>query len=187
MFRRLVQTIRTEYPQYLTIPIAVDELHHTILPYRRHRQALGLETNQDYEITLLELLSGSRGYMIVDDRMRDRLVKIVASPNPDPAALHEFASERVALSPDALNLLEAADAAGRHSTGATRSIDHAAPPSQTARCQYCEAVLPSGRLVTFCPHCGQNVTLVNCSACGAELESGWRFCTTCGRATGGPS
>lgn len=48
-------------------------------------------------------------------------------------------------------------------------------------CRYCAGVLPSGRRIVFCPHCGQDLTTVNCQACGTELELGWKFCTTCGR------
>jgi hypothetical protein len=61
------------------------------------------------------------------------------------------------------------------------------PPTPVlgGRCQYCGQALPEGRAVTFCPHCGQNVTVVRCPACSTELEAGWRFCVTCGRAMDG--
>ena len=52
MYRHLVRTIRSRFPQYLTQPFDVGELHQTILPYRHHRRELGLETNEDYEIAL---------------------------------------------------------------------------------------------------------------------------------------
>src|SRR4051812_42137132 len=55
MYRHLVRTIRTSFPQYLTQPFEVGELYQTILPYRLHRRELGLETNQDYEHTLVDL------------------------------------------------------------------------------------------------------------------------------------
>jgi hypothetical protein len=51
-------------------------------------------------------------------------------------------------------------------------------------CRYCGGTLPDGRRITFCPHCGQNLTLQHCPACGTELELGWKFCVTCGRASG---
>jgi hypothetical protein len=51
-------------------------------------------------------------------------------------------------------------------------------------CRYCGGELPEGRNITFCPHCGQNLTVANCPACGTELDVGWKFCTTCGRAAG---
>lgn len=48
-------------------------------------------------------------------------------------------------------------------------------------CRYCGQSLPADRPVTFCPHCGQDVTRLRCPACSTELELGWRFCITCGR------
>src|SRR4029079_18235517 len=64
----------------------------------------------DYEMTLTELLSGARDYVIVDDHMRDLLKKELRSTNPDPAAFKQFATVRVALSPAALRSLEAGPA-----------------------------------------------------------------------------
>src|SRR3954468_9948142 len=107
MFRHLARTIRTKYPQYLTQPLTVAELHQSVLPYRLHRRGLGLETNEDYEITLTELLSGARDYLIVDESMRERLRSELASKNPDPTAFKQFATSTVALSPTALRSLEA--------------------------------------------------------------------------------
>jgi predicted amidophosphoribosyltransferase len=48
-------------------------------------------------------------------------------------------------------------------------------------CRYCGGDLPAGRAITFCPHCGQNMTVMQCPACSAELEVDWHFCPTCGR------
>ncbi|MGH7616693.1 MAG: hypothetical protein ACREPM_05640, partial [Gemmatimonadaceae bacterium] len=83
MYRHLVRTIRAKFPQYLSQPFDVAELHQNILPYRHHRRELGLESNEDYEIALSELLSGARDYLIVDDRMRDTLRAELATTNPD--------------------------------------------------------------------------------------------------------
>src|SRR6201999_3903238 len=104
--RHLARTIRSKFPQYLTQPFDVSELHQTILPYRHHRRELGLETNEDYEITLTALLAGERDYLIVDDLMKDALKKELATPNPDPSAFKQFAGKTVALSPAALCSLE---------------------------------------------------------------------------------
>jgi len=57
MYRHLVRTVRARFPQYLTQPFDVAELHQTVLPYRHYRRELGLETNEDYEITLTDLYS----------------------------------------------------------------------------------------------------------------------------------
>ena len=230
MFRHLARTVRAKHPQYLGQPFTVAELHQSILPYRLHRRELGLETNEDYEITLTELLSGSRDYLIVDDTMRDRLRSELASKNPDPTAFKKFATSTVALSPGALRSLEAGpddestplavDAmrataetplatapvtvpppAPTASKGAAAPAPRPAPsptPSRISdsrspigsravvanageRCRYCNELLPAGRTITFCPHCGHNLTVVNCEACGTELEVGWKFCPICGR------
>ncbi len=58
------------------------------------------------------------------------------------------------------------------------------PQSATSGCRYCGGALPGGRRVVFCPHCGQNLTVQRCPACGSELELGWKFCITCGRGVG---
>jgi hypothetical protein len=203
MFRHLVRTIETRNREYLSRPFEVAELYQTILPYRLHRRELGLDTNQDYEMTLLELLSGARGYLVVDDRMRDALRKELASPNPDPSVLREFAGAHVALASDAVRRLETPE--GRDSgrseptPAAPSSAAPTAAPAATPRrglssqprtvvvaaagepCRFCGGALPPGRQITFCPHCGQNLTVINCEACGTELELGWSYCTTCGR------
>ena len=265
MYRHLVRTIRSRFPQYLGQPFDVGELYQTILPYRHYRRELGLETNDDYEITLTELLSGARDYLVVDDHMRDVLKAELAATNPDPSTFKQFATVRVSLSPAALRSLDAgpavdpgtpdiampfvsstseqpartgappaaAPATATASTAtapmsATVPPPAAAPPAPSApprtstkqtapsvgatpntppamasisrlsggisapgtgsivpnageRCRSCDGELPEGRAITFCPHCGQNLTTMNCPACGSELELGWNFCPTCGR------
>ena len=250
-FRHLLQTIQTRYPAYLTQPFEVAELYQNILPYRHHRRELGLDTNQDYELVLLQLLSGARDYLVVSDDMRERLARELASPNPDPGAFREFSTSQIALSPAAVRRFEGGGApaaepalvgAGKTAAGETtqrmttqrpssatttstapRSASTAATaptpiaaqpaprrpapaastvttgpraaasspsgargtqtivPQAGEQCRYCNGSLPAGRRITFCPHCGQNLTVVNCLACGTELELGWKFCTTCGR------
>jgi hypothetical protein len=219
MYRHLVRTIRANFAPFLTKPFEVGELYQTILPYRLHRRELGFETNQDYETAMLELLSGARGYLVVDDKMRDVLSAEQSAPNPDPGIVRDFAASHVALAPEPLRRLEIE---GRGS-GAQPSLPAMAPaprvsgglaslsapirpgmptPSailpteglvsrRTARpitiaptgenCPFCKGHLPAGRQVSFCPHCGQDLTVVHCPACASELERGWKFCVTCGR------
>jgi hypothetical protein len=225
MYRHLVRTVRTKYAPLLTQPFEVAELYQTILPYRLHRRELGLETNQDYEMVLLSLLSGANGYLVVDDRMRDELTAQLSSANPDPTVIRSFSSAHVAFAPEALHRLEAeARATGAHGTvrgptpvraaqpGPHRTASGAMPvitppPTPTAgvpnepsprrevrplavsdgeHCTFCNGELPAGRQITFCPHCGQDLTMVHCPACSAELERGWKFCVTCGRSADEP-
>jgi hypothetical protein len=51
-------------------------------------------------------------------------------------------------------------------------------------CRFCGGTLPEGRQVVYCPHCGNNLSVSRCPACGSELEKGWKFCVTCGRTVG---
>jgi hypothetical protein len=53
--------------------------------------------------------------------------------------------------------------------------------SVSAPCPFCGGALPVGRTVLFCPHCGQNIGVVHCPTCGAEMDVGWRFCIGCGQ------
>jgi len=233
MYRHLVRTIRSTSPQLLTQPFQVADLYATILPYRLHRRELGLETNQDYEIAMLELLSGARGYLVVEPRMRDVLGASLKSSNPDPQLIREFASSRVSLAPETLREVDPdalppaasataatapagvpaanADTAAFRAaaTGAaapasapsspapvrTSPTSPSAPSTATRRptkpitiatagqtCPHCKGELPAGRPINFCPHCGQDLTVQHCPACGSELEHGWKFCVTCGRA-----
>jgi predicted amidophosphoribosyltransferase len=57
----------------------------------------------------------------------------------------------------------------------TAAIDRGGP------CPFCTHLLPQGRAVTFCPHCGMNVTVAQCPACSSEVQAGWHYCVTCGR------
>jgi hypothetical protein len=232
MYRHLVRTLRTKFTPLLTQPFEVGELYQTILPYRLHRRELGLETNQDYEMVLMSLLAGTRGYLVVDDKMRDVLAAELASPNPDPSKVRGFAGVHIALAPEILHRLEAEGRASgvqgaidlttprspsvrphrtgsgaipvgvpsaappltAPSTGAAAAPSPVAPPEITPRraprpvniepgehCLFCKGELPTGRPISFCPHCGQDLTIVHCPACGSELERGWKFCVTCGR------
>jgi hypothetical protein len=321
IFRRLVQNLRGKYQQYLSTPFSTEELYQVIVPYRHNRQELGIDTNQDYEMALMRLLSGERGYLVVDRDMREALTRELESSNPDTSLFRAFNDRSVTVSSDAMAMLDPAsrtsdDArmaapppptprapanppprasassrssamnppasrarsgglgtppspalsaaipipgmplppapvapprqASPQSSGFTPPETIAAPPppkpsiappraasspmasnpagtrplgsqghgpaasaggftgfrggltnspasdmastrrSITAaavggRCRYCSGTLPDGRQLTFCPHCGQDLTVQQCPACSTELELGWKFCTTCGR------
>src|SRR5437868_2011479 len=67
MFRVLVRTIRTKYPAFLTDSFTLSELQQQILPYRHYRRDLGLESNVEYELMVMQLLTGAKGYLEVDE------------------------------------------------------------------------------------------------------------------------
>lgn len=69
------------------------------------------------------------------------------------------------------------------STRSAADAGAATPPADTADtgCPYCAQALPAGRTFKFCPSCGLNLLVRRCPGCSAEIESGWKFCVTCGR------
>jgi hypothetical protein len=199
VFQRLVHSIRLRHPEYLTMPFTVQELYEDLIPYRHHRRELGIETNQDYEAAISRLLSGEKGYLRGDLGMQEKLAANQKEKIPDTGAFRDYASSKVSLAPEALATL-GLDPAPKQSV-ATDSSDEKAtsreePPQAAAEgtvsesiselgsvenCRFCGGTLPEGRTVTYCPHCGQNLAVRNCPACGTELEKNWRFCVTCGR------
>ncbi len=212
IYHRLVHGIRLHNPEYLTVPFTVQELYEDLIPYRHHRRELGIETNQDYEVAIARLLSGERGYLRGDPKMAERLTAEVASATGDFSAFREFASTRVTLAPEPLKATAPAPApesvrtepapprpaaaemteivptsldAGTTEQPAVRSPSHTDTEPRGSGCRFCGGTLPGGgRGVTYCPHCGQNLSVKNCPACSTELETGWKFCVTCGRNTG---
>lgn len=290
LYRRLVQNIRSGAPELLTRSFEVSQIYQQIVPYRTNRGELAFDTNDEYDLAMLQLLAGVRGLLTGDPDMQRALRSELDSSNPDLGAFRVFATAAVMLSPEPLRALEqerqvrsasgAAEPGARESTPtqaspheqailagrATESLEepvasgqpkggaipplradtgHAPPraaaaparpasppnaarnvarnaarnaapdaaPSRTrpddsanpsaapsavnagrsgslnARtgdvCRYCAGVLPEGRGIIFCPHCGHNLTVQHCPACGTELEVEWKFCITCGRDVAG--
>lgn len=166
MFHTLVRALRTSHPPGLAT-FTAGELHDQILPYRHFRRELALDTNGEYELTLMQLLTGARGYLDVDERLRDTLKKELATPKPDPARLREVADAQVAVNAAKKAAIPVPRASG--------------PLRISSRCQYCGESLPPGRQANFCPHCGLNLLVANCPACGAEVDPGWKYCAACGK------
>lgn len=61
------------------------------------------------------------------------------------------------------------------------SLSHIEMPTG---CRFCGGTLPEGRDANYCPHCGENLHTKRCPACGAEMDTSWAFCVTCGRKAG---
>lgn len=210
MFRRLVQNIRNGFPEYLSRPFEVAEIYQSIIPYRHNRRELGIDTNQDYELALCQLLAGARGYLEGEEIMQETIRRELSGSNVNTSIYREFAATRVTLSPTALRRYEqmaigeqtssppavptqatagsgaaAGDRPIAGRTGETEAPRPASRPStagvQGGVCRYCGGALPDGRRTIFCPHCGQNLTVQRCPACATELDSAWKFCITCGR------
>jgi hypothetical protein len=201
MFNRLVQNIRTSFPHLLDRPFEVAQLYQQILPYRLNRQELQLESIDEYELTLMQLLSGERGYLGGDSDMQSALRTELRSPNPDLGAYRAWATATVALEPAAVRALEIKVAVPSPALAVTTApTSPTAPLAWTARATDPVAVgRPSVALSNGvaaksllereslvgrglpCRHCsaalpeGREVTF--CPYCGQNLRT--KYCPAC--------
>ncbi len=258
LFQVLVRRVRDVRPENLSRPFEVADILRTFVPYRATRADVGVEAAEDYEVLVLRLLSGERGFVFADDAMQEDLRRELDTGNPDLRALHAYGTAQVTLAQHAMRqVLEAASATvvpaasaeapprtaaqeGDHRgvgafgheapsrapgvsemAAALDALQRQMPPTlaelgeavrtvadgrahapyqprgthipdptadaavRTPRpgCRFCGQMLPEGREVTFCPHCGQNLKVRRCPGCSAEMDPAWKFCVSCGRAT----
>jgi Double zinc ribbon len=126
LFRRLVQNVHSSYPDYMTRPFRVSELYQHIIPYRNNRGEMGIEMNGDYEVALMRLLSGERGYLSGDGVMQASMRDELATSNPDTTAFRLHATAMVALAPEAVRRLDQY-LSGRETKGTPRDSRAIAP------------------------------------------------------------
>jgi hypothetical protein len=201
LFRRLVLAARAAGA--LERPLEVGELVEKLVPYRAARRDGLLETNDDYLHALMRLLAGERDLVFADELMQDDLAGELKGGNPDLGLIRTYLNVKVRLSTTAVKgVLEgnteidlrpptpimtpavkatpvkstpvASAAIGAPATGSPA-------PAPSDGCPYCAQPLPAERSVRFCPSCGLDLRLRRCPGCSAEIESGWKYCVTCGR------
>lgn len=207
MFRVLVDEIRGRRPELLESTFTVAEIYQDLVPYRTHRDRIGVEMNGDYEHALLRLLAGDGNFLSVEsDAARRELRKELESVNPDTGIYREFAAVEVRLDPERLEELptpgaeepdDPPDLPDPEPVESARGDDAPAPEAPLTEgppghgeaaaeaevvedCRWCREPLPDRGDLRFCPFCGARVDLVPCPDCGAELEEEWRFCVACG-------
>jgi hypothetical protein len=202
-FRELVRVINDTDPEHLRSPFQVSELYQKIIPYRSCRKRLELDSSEDYDMVLLRLLGGERGYASVEPvEVQSHLAQEAESVNPTPGLFREFAAATVQLNNSLVrSVLSEADLyAPPVPVGLANTVEQLPTASQgpvfeavetepvatdpieeTALCLGCSRPLPSDRDVIYCPFCGTRVGLMSCSHCGSEIESSWSYCVTCGK------
>jgi hypothetical protein len=110
----LLRQITDTRPDYLTAPFTVAEIYQDLVPYRSHRDLIGIEMNGDYEDALIRMLSGEGDYLIMDsDVARREIQRELAGSNPNTALFRDFAAVDVRLHPSRVPIgAEAAVPAG---------------------------------------------------------------------------
>src|SRR2546425_5440433 len=70
----------------IAIPFPAAEVYERLVPYRSNRARLNVATHQDYEMAVLRVLGGERGYVQLEpDSVREAMQRENATINPDPA------------------------------------------------------------------------------------------------------
>lgn len=106
MFRRLVHNVRAGFPDLLTRPFEVTALHQHLIPYRLNRGELAIDTAEEYELTLMRLLSGARGLLNGDPDMQSALRAELESPNPDLSLFRAWGTSSVSFAATAIRALD---------------------------------------------------------------------------------
>jgi hypothetical protein len=206
-FVQLVRNVAADDRTRLGKPLLLVDIRNSILPYRANRRALQLESSEDYELVLMRLCAGEGGFARTGpDEVHDEFVKELGNPIPDLTLVQKHENAVVHLDPKAV--AKALDPqpelayAPREPVSAGDNVERSrgqspkAPSSKArkaalpddrtkpvpARCSRCGGGLPVGRVVNFCPQCGQDLTRTRCAECSTELEPGWRHCVNCGTA-----
>src|SRR5439155_635435 len=91
LFERLVSVLADDAPGRLAVPFPAAEVYERLVPYRSNRSTLKVATHQDYEMAVLRLLSGERGYVSLDPgEVQEALRRETADVNPDPGLFRQF-------------------------------------------------------------------------------------------------
>lgn len=118
--RVLVDEIRENRPDYLQAPFTVAEIYQNLVPYRTHRDAIGVDMNGDYEDALLRLLAGEGDYLILESEVARREIREeLEGPNPNTGLFRDFAAADVRLNPE------------RNETGISFDLEAEAEPGES--------------------------------------------------------
>jgi predicted RNA-binding Zn-ribbon protein involved in translation (DUF1610 family) len=185
LVRQIVRNLTATDPAGLHRALPLSDIRDHIVPYRTNRRALELESSEDYELALMRLCAGEGGFAHTEpDEVRAEFEAELQSSNPDLGIVQRLGDAVIRLEARALTRTdprpELAFAPPGHADRMHGSEVRSEPAHSEARCVACKGVLPAGRAISFCPHCGLSLALSRCPVCDGELEAGWRHCVSCG-------
>lgn len=103
LHRALVEALRERDPAGLERPFTVAEIYQDLVPYRTHRDVLGVEMNGDYEHLVLRLLAGEEGLVVLEsDHARREIESELERTNPNTGLYREYAAVDVHLVADSI-------------------------------------------------------------------------------------
>src|SRR5512145_2156724 len=96
----------------VAVPFPAAEVYERLVPYRSNRSSLNVATHQDYEMAVLRLLAGERGYVQLEpENVREAMQREIATINPDPAYFRSFPDAQVMVNGRAAERMLLADRA----------------------------------------------------------------------------
>src|SRR2546428_8882437 len=100
LFERLVRVLADEAPGRLAVPFPAAEVYERLVPYRSNRSTLKVATHEDYEMAVMRLLSGERGYASLDPpHVQEALRREAKESNPDTGLVRPFPHAIPSLNP----------------------------------------------------------------------------------------
>ena len=103
LFQALVKHLAEHDPRRLSAPFQVSELYQSLIPYRLFKSELHFDSIEDYEMAVLRLLAGERGFVTLDpEDVQEVLRAEVEAIVPDTGAFRDFAGARIVLKADAV-------------------------------------------------------------------------------------
>lgn len=199
LFRQLVRNLAELDPARVHGPVEVSELYQRLIPYRTHRTNLGLDTHEDYEMVMLRLLAGERGYALVEPaEAREALALEVAAVNPDTGYFKRYGSAKVTFDPGHVRAALGGLPVGDEEPAAEGVLElEPQPPleddavGERADADSAESgpgadALPFALEEDTSPSVSPRMGSAPCSFCGGELPVGRAviFCPHCGQNVG---
>ena len=84
-------------------PVELADVAQTVVPYRANRRALGLESNEDYDMVLLRLCAGEGGFVRTEPaELQKAFAAQAASVNPDLSILRDLGTTQLYLATEQL-------------------------------------------------------------------------------------
>ncbi|MCU0648187.1 MAG: zinc ribbon domain-containing protein [Gemmatimonadaceae bacterium] len=196
---RLARVLQATYPQLLQKAFPLGELERRLVPLQEVRRELSRDSADCYDLAMLRLVTGERNYLVTPDEVQQSARRALAMSTPTAGPLKPLAAVAVQVGDGLGQLLTTLGTPSDYGSVVVpaqrtpalalvgRDESTARAKKGTSCCRYCSGTLPSGRRVTFCPHCGLDLTIRHCPACSTTLDLDWRFCVSCGRGVDAPT
>lgn len=191
LFERLVRVLADDTPGRLAVPFPAAEVYERLVPYRSNRSVLKVATHQDYEMAVLRLLAGERGYASLEPaEVQEALRREAGEPNPDPGLFRQFPDAMLNLNRIAAERFLRGDRA--YAPPPPPPLSPAAPTAPLDIGERGETSEPAedGTLAMAAPESTFELaeeTTRQCPYCGETLPGGRKvnFCPQCGQPPSG--